>query len=243
MRVLIVDDEPKVREHLKVLLCGNETYETAGEASDGVEALALMGDVQPDIVITDIRMPRMDGLQLLREIQRRGYIVGRIVLTGYGDFAYTQRAMQQGIRNYLLKPIDPSGLWTALDAAVEEMNREKRIMHQLRRGERERRELQLLRLLQNRPAESSPGSPFDSDRPGRLFIIETLGEDDSDDRELMEKLQNDTSVVALVDEDRIACYRWHCTHPEEDARLLLDVFSAGERQVTVAMATNCPPPA
>ena len=151
--------------------------------------------------------------------------------------------MQQGIRNYLLKPIDPSGLWTALDAAVEEINREKRIMHQLRRGERERRELQLLRLLQNRPAESSPGSPFDSDRPGRLFIIETLGEDDSDDRELMEELQNDTSVVALVDEDRIACYRWHCTRPEEDARLLLDVFSAGERQVTVAMATNCPPPA
>ena len=242
MRVLIVDDEPKVREHLKALLCGNETYETAGEASDGVEALALMGDVQPDIVITDIRMPRMDGLQLLREIQRRGYIVGRIVLTGYGDFAYTQRAMQQGIRNYLLKPIDPSALWTALDAAVEEMNREKRIMHQLRRGERERRELQLLRLLQNRPAESSPGSPFDSDRPGRLFIIETLGEDDSDDRELMEELQNDTSVVALVDEARIACYRWHCTRPEEDARLLLDVFSAGERQVTVAYGDELPSP-
>ena len=231
-----------LRDHLKALLSSNSAYEIAGEASDGVEALAMMGDVQPDIVITDIRMPRMDGLQLLREIQHRGYIVGRIALTDYGDFACTQRAMQQGVRNYLLKPIDASEVWKSLDAAVQEMNQEKRIMHQLRRGERERRELQLLRLLQNRPAESIPGSLFDCDRPGRLFIIEILGEDDGNDKELMEELQSDTSVIASVDETRIACYQWDCANPEEAARLLRDIFSAGDRQVTVAYGNELPSP-
>lgn len=139
MRVLIVDDEPKVRQHLRMLLNTRNVYEIVGEACDGAEALKMMDAAAPDIVITDIRMPRMDGLQLLKEIQRQGFTVGRIVLTGYGDFAYTRRAMQQGIRTYLLKPIDEAELWKAMEEAVQDLNHEKLIMHQLKCGEKQRR--------------------------------------------------------------------------------------------------------
>ena len=61
MRVLIVDDEPKVRQHLRMLLNTRNVYEIAGEACDGAEALKMMDAAAPDIVITDIRMPRMNG--------------------------------------------------------------------------------------------------------------------------------------------------------------------------------------
>ena len=235
MRVLIVDDEPKVRQHLRLLLRTQKAYEISGEACDGVEALKMMDAAAPDIVITDIRMPRMDGLQLLKEIQRQGFTVGRIVLTGYGDFAYTQRAMQQGIRTYLLKPINEDELWKALDEAVQDLSHEKLIMHQLKRGEKQRRELQLLRLLQNRagtdstlPTSLVPGGS------GRLFIVETLEEDGRSYSDLIEELQNETTVAAIVDETKIACYQSSCVHPEAEACLLRDVFSENDRSVTVA---------
>lgn len=225
MRVLIVDDEPKVRQHLRMLLNTRNVYEIAGEACDGAEALKMMDAAAPDIVITDIRMPRMDGLQLLKEIQRQGFTVGRIVLTGYGDFAYTRRAMQQGIRTYLLKPIDEAELWKAMEEAVQDLNHEKLIMHQLKCGEKQRRELQLLRLLQNRFAgETSALASFAPCCAGRLFIIETLEEDGRSYSDVMEELQNETTVTAVVDETKIACYQSNCVHPEEEACLLRDGF-------------------
>lgn len=235
MRVLIVDDEPKVRQHLRMLLNTRNVCEIAGEACDGAEALKMMDAAAPDIVITDIRMPRMDGLQLLKEIQRQGFTVGRIVLTGYGDFAYTRRAMQQGIRTYLLKPIDEAELWKAMEEAVQDLNHEKLIMHQLKCGEKQRRELQLLRLLQNRFAgETSALSSFAPCCAGRLFIIETLEEDGRSYSDVIEELQNETTVAAVVDETKIACYQSNCVHPEEEACLLRDVFSENDRSVTVA---------
>lgn len=235
MCVLIVDDEPKVRQHLQSLFLSRGEDEIVGEACDGVDTLNMLDAVLPDIIITDIRMPRMDGLQFLQETQQLGFVVGRIVLTGYGDFAYTQRAMQQGIRTYLLKPIDEAELWLALEKAKKELAHEKLVRHQLRRGEMERRELQLHRLLQSRsPAGESLTAPFVPGSSGYLFVIEILEEESPGYAEVMERLQNETTVITAVDETRMACWCRGCTHPAQEAEHLRTIFLSGDRQVTVA---------
>lgn len=243
MRVLIVDDEPKVRQHLQSLFLSRDGDEIVGEACDGVEALKMLDAVLPDIIITDIRMPRMDGLQLLQEVQRLGFIVGQIVLTGYGDFTYTQRAMQQGIRTYLLKPIDEAELWLALEEAKKELAHEKLVRHQLKRGEMERRELQLHRLLQSHsPAGEALTAPFAPGSPGHLFVIEILEEDVQDHAGVMERLQNETTVITAVDETRMACWQRGCANPAQEAERLRTTFLDGNRQVTVAYGESLSSP-
>lgn len=235
MRVLIVDDEPKVRQHLQSLFLSRGEDEIVGEACDGVEALKMLDAVLPDIIITDIRMPRMDGLQFLQEVQQLGFIVGRIVLTGYGDFSYTQRAMQQGIRTYLLKPIDEAALWQALEEAKKELTHEKLVRHQLKRGEIERQELQLHRLLQNRlSTEDAFTAPFAPGSSGYLFVIEILEEENQDYARVMERLQSETTVMTAVNETRLACWQKGCTQPELEAERLRNTFLSSDRQVVVA---------
>ncbi|WP_342415934.1 response regulator [Paenibacillus sp. FSL R10-2782] len=107
-RAIVVDDEIFTRKGLLQLMdweaCG---FEVVGEADNGEDALELIGSVHPDLVITDIRMPVLDGLELIR------CVIGRwtdhpafIILSGYSDFAYAQQALRHGVHDFMLKPID-----------------------------------------------------------------------------------------------------------------------------------------
>ncbi len=127
-RVLIVDDESIIREGLKTFPWGKYGCELVGEAADGEEGLLLTGTLQPDIVVSDIKMPGMDGIELAYEIQRAYPDVGVILLTGYEEFAYAQAAVQVGIRDYLLKPTDTDTLGASLVrvGALIEARRAKR---------------------------------------------------------------------------------------------------------------------
>ncbi|HTH13880.1 MAG TPA: response regulator, partial [Spirochaetia bacterium] len=110
-RVLIVDDERLIREGLRGLIdWGALGFEVAGVAADGVEALAFLAETPADLVIADIRMPRMDGLDLLADLRSRGNPARFLVLSGFAEFEYAQRASSQGIDGYLLKPVDESEL-------------------------------------------------------------------------------------------------------------------------------------
>jgi len=106
IKVLIVDDEPKLRQGLQTLIPWKKLgFEVIAVAANGEEALSIIAEKQPDIALVDIRMPLMDGLQLLQAVSSEGYRLHVIILSGYADFEYAKQAIKYGVDGYLLKPL------------------------------------------------------------------------------------------------------------------------------------------
>ncbi len=106
-KILLVDDEEEIRKgiikHIKWEELG---FNVVGEAENGIEALDIIDKTEPDIVITDIKMPFMDGIKLAQNIRYRYPTTKVIVLSGFDDFEYAQEAMKLGVMRYILKPIN-----------------------------------------------------------------------------------------------------------------------------------------
>lgn len=105
---ILVDDEVYTRKGLMKLIdweaCG---FQIVGEADNGEDALELIKRVQPALVITDIRMPVIDGLELIRQITMENIVSPTfIIMSGYNDFNYAQQAMRFGVHDFVVKPID-----------------------------------------------------------------------------------------------------------------------------------------
>lgn len=117
--LLIADDEAAIRNGLSKVVPWNQFGITiVGTAEDGMEAYDMIRQFHPDIVITDIRMPGMDGLSLMEKAKSEKLSANFIILSGYGDFKYAQKAIQLGAKNYFLKPIK-------IDELVAEIRRQK----------------------------------------------------------------------------------------------------------------------
>ena len=106
MRIVIVEDEILIREGIVRLVNRvASTHQVVGEAANGREGLSAILTQKPDLVITDIRMPDMDGLEMLTQAQEHGCACRAIVLTAYSEFAYARQSVRLGVIEYLLKPI------------------------------------------------------------------------------------------------------------------------------------------
>ena len=106
-RILVVDDEKIEREGIKYLLAEDKEEKTIFEASDGKQALNILGKEEIDILLTDIKMPHMDGLELTRGAREKYPDLKIIIFSGYGDFSFAQEAIHYGVTDYILKPVDP----------------------------------------------------------------------------------------------------------------------------------------
>ena len=103
IRVLIVDDQTLVRQGIRTLLALADGLEVVGEAADGVDALARIDSLDPDVVLLDVRMPRLDGVGVLRALRERGDARPVLVLTTFDDDVAALEALRAGARGYLLK--------------------------------------------------------------------------------------------------------------------------------------------
>lgn len=123
LRVVIVDDETLIRTGLTLLLNGYRGITVVGEASNGKEALGLIQRTSPDAVLMDIRMPVMDGITAVRELNvlqgGAGVMVPVIMLTAFDTEDFILDALRAGARGFLLKTTDPQALHAAILAAVE----------------------------------------------------------------------------------------------------------------------------
>jgi two-component system, NarL family, response regulator LiaR len=103
IRVLIVDDHSIVRKGLCMLISGEEDMEVLGEASNGIDAVRLAGQLRPDVILMDLMMPRMDGIQAIREIQSTGATARILVFSSYSDDDKVIQSIKAGAIGYLLK--------------------------------------------------------------------------------------------------------------------------------------------
>ena len=126
MKVFLADDEIVVREGIRESFPWEQTsYTLVGEAPDGEMAIPMIRDTNPDIVITDIRMPFMDGIELCRVLRAQMPWIGIIVLSGYDEFEYARQCIQLGVREYLLKPVNADELRGVLDKVSEQLKAER----------------------------------------------------------------------------------------------------------------------
>ncbi|MCI9411009.1 MAG: response regulator [Eubacterium sp.] len=120
MKVFLVEDEIIMREGIRNNIdWEKEGFEFVGEASDGELAYPLIQDSKPDILITDIRMPFMDGLELSRRVKEEMPDIKIIILSGYDEFEYAREGIRIGITEYLLKPIDGNKLLEAVKRVAQ----------------------------------------------------------------------------------------------------------------------------
>lgn len=116
IRVLLADDHGLVRAGLRALLSGLEGIEVVGEASDGQEALVTIATVDPQVVLMDIAMPRLNGFEATARITKQYPHVGVIILSMHANDEYIRESLRAGARGYLLKGADPLELHMALKA-------------------------------------------------------------------------------------------------------------------------------
>jgi two-component system response regulator HydG len=148
-RILVVDDEASARIGLEKLL-RQEGYTVRAEA-DGAAGLRAADEFAPDVVVTDLRMPQMDGMQLLTRLREQDRGVPVIVATAFGEVATAVAAMRAGADDYLMKPIDIDGLVLAIERAMERRSLRTEAEN-LRRQLRERDGSGLQGLLGTSPA-------------------------------------------------------------------------------------------
>ncbi|MGG5252396.1 response regulator [Neobacillus sp. SM06] len=126
MKVLLVDDEKHVREGMKLLGAWEQNgVDDILEAGNGEEAVRLIEEFRPEIIFTDMKMPRMDGTRLLEWMKENAPTSKTIVVTGYDDYHFMRKAIHFGSFDYLLKPIDPEILNETLEKVVNEWKKEE----------------------------------------------------------------------------------------------------------------------
>lgn len=124
--VLLVDDEPLIVEGMQSIIDWNANHmQIADTARNGVEALAKLDGLSVDLVITDIMMPQMTGLELIREVKVRSPLTKFIILSGYEEFNYVREGITLGVENYLLKPVNIDELEATIKHMQNDWEREE----------------------------------------------------------------------------------------------------------------------
>ncbi len=148
IRVVIADDHAVVREGLRLILEASPGFAVVGEAADGAVAVHLVEEAEPDVVLMDLRMPGMDGLQAIEQIREHRPRVAVVILTTYNEDDLVLRGLQAGARGYLLKDMGSETLVQTIRAAARgEILLQPQIM------------ARVLARTTARPADSNAGTP------------------------------------------------------------------------------------
>lgn len=117
--ILVVDDEPLILKGLVIMLKQHpHVFETIRTAGNGVKALQMIEESMPQLLFTDIRMPKMDGLELCKQVHEKYPLIQKVIISGYGDFEYAQACISYGVKEYLLKPFTPTKIHGLLNKII-----------------------------------------------------------------------------------------------------------------------------
>jgi two-component system response regulator YesN len=175
-KVFFVEDEIVTREGIRdnVNWTANG-FEFCGEASDGEMALPLLQTTRPDVLITDIKMPFMDGLQLCKIVRERMPWIKIIILSGHDEFGYAQKAIELGVSEYLLKPITVQNIHHSLQKIATQLDlerKEQKSLEELQRQVEENQEALRERFLQKLVVGAI--SSTDAIEQGQVFGLDLI---------------------------------------------------------------------
>lgn len=171
--ILLVDDEDEVRRSIRECTPWEEYgFSVIGEASNGREALDFLDDTMPDVIITDIRMPYLDGIGFIEEVRKnRSESVEVIILSGYDEFTFAQTAMRLNVAEYVLKPVSISSMKDVLRRAKARLDDDKAKASEIMKLESVYqdameiyRERYLISLMVPPPFQRKADSPSDEDK-------------------------------------------------------------------------------
>lgn len=117
-RILIVDDHLVVREGLKLILETNDQFQVIGEAGNGQDALKLIDELHPDVILLDLYMPVMSGLEVMKQMKNNNWEVPVIILTTYNEDELMLKGLELGAKGYLLKDTSRENLYRNIESAV-----------------------------------------------------------------------------------------------------------------------------
>ncbi|CAN7632055.1 response regulator [Paenibacillus sp. LjRoot153] len=219
-KVMLVDDEILIRETIRDnTQWEQEGFIYCGDAPDGEMALTLIEQLRPDIVITDIMMPFMNGLDLSAIVRERNPEVKIIILTGHEDFGYARTALRMGVHDYCLKPICPSDLIQLLRSTSELIDKEREIkasIDKLRQSEMEKTEISREKLLNDlcsgfvTTVEAIQlGTSLSLDLQARYYVVVI-----SEVRTFEDKPLSDLDVVSQIENDLLSKFQQVLDHKE-----------------------------
>lgn len=188
--ILLVDDESAVREGIRTCTPWERyDFKVVGEAGNGIEALEMIEELHPDVVITDIKMPYLDGMQLIKEIRRSHPPVTIIIISGYDEFTYAQQAIRYDVSEYVLKPVTSEDICNLLERTkksldediirIQDQNRLKNLYNQALPLIREKFLVSLLTPVHQIPNTSliAKAKDYGFNLEGDEFIVATFETD------------------------------------------------------------------
>lgn len=127
-KIVVADDEPILRLDITDMLLA-AGYQVVGQAKDGIEAVKLGSELQPDLIIMDIKMPILDGLSASKTLKKQGCKSAILLLTAYSDSEFVSSATENDIDGYLVKPVDEKGLLPAIELAIANCKSKNDLKH------------------------------------------------------------------------------------------------------------------
>lgn len=132
LKLMVVEDEKTIREGIISTIDWDvHNIKISAEASNGEEALNLMESIKPDIILTDIQMPKMSGLTFIELAKENGFSFEAIILTGYEDFNYAKHSILLNVFDYILKPAQPTEILNAVLKAKQKLEQKSGWMNNL----------------------------------------------------------------------------------------------------------------
>lgn len=216
-KLLIVDDEADHRKGLMNLLAAMRPEDMLLEADDGVTALEVIELVDCDVIITDIRMTNMNGLELLKAAKAQNPDVEVIILSGYGQFDYAREALKYQAADYIMKPVDSDEIRTVLNKVTERISERQKSRNRQESIENRLTETMpvymdhLMNLFVQKPdfaGKERLKDMFQLERPGYIFCCHVAG----GGRELSEEQRNDLKYQMKKSLDPCSSYPFFLEH-------------------------------
>ncbi len=203
LKVLLVDDEPNVRLGVKMMIPWEELgLEVIGEGEDGDDGLNKIFIHEPDIVIADVKMPGMTGIQMIDAAIKNGFRGKAVILSGYSDFAYAKEAMSLGVKRFILKPVDEDELIECLKALAAEIKAERESSIRLQKGSEFLNENAIKELLIG-GTDASDNSALTAYSSGRKFNVVLISASEKNSFEtrqfVLDKIRSRLSEMDNVD--------------------------------------------